>query len=81
MAYTIEGRELSDQLLLFLFSAEAKKLNSKLELECRKFLIKNEEDSVPDSWGGKPIKVKLENNSSLCYSEFVRQKSIPFTSV
>ena len=80
MAYTIEGRELSDQLL-FLFSAEAKKWNSKLELECRKFFIKKEEDSVADSWGGKPIKVKLENNSSVCYSEFVRQKPIQFTSV
>lgn len=31
--------------------------------------------------GRKPIKVELENNSSLCYSEFVRQKPIQFTSV
>ena len=64
-----------------LFSAEVKKLNSKLELECRKFFIKKKGDSVPDSWGGKPIKVELENNSSLCYSEVVRQKPIPFISV
>lgn len=64
-----------------LFSAEAKKWNSKLELECRKFLIKKEGDSVPDSWGGNRLRIELENNSSLCYSEFVRQKPIQFTSV
>ncbi|EEF66131.1 hypothetical protein HOLDEFILI_03701 [Holdemania filiformis DSM 12042] len=56
-------------------------MNLILELECRKSFIENEEDSVTDSPEGKPIKVKLENNSSLCYSEFVRQKPIPFTSV
>ena len=43
-----------------LFSAEAKKWNSKLELECRKFLIKKEGDSVPDSWGGNRLRLNLK---------------------
>ncbi len=63
MAYTIEGRELSDQLLLF--SAEVKKLNSKLEY--RKFFIKKEGESVSGSSDGKPIKAELEKNSFLRY--------------
>ncbi len=65
---------------IFVFSG-SKEMELETGIGMQKILHQERRNSAADSWGGKPIKVELENNSSLCYSEFVRQKSVPFTSV